>query len=137
VYKYFTSCPTCLEPIVDSERGGRVTVCDIEYHRECVVCAVCRVHLDVEAAHPGGLHVTPMKSSIENRNKRQMLLCEVHKNHVEVESTAQSVSDQQRAPSSQISWHAMMHEMTAHMCDDTAGMRLICCFCIQAANAAR
>jgi hypothetical protein len=88
VWKYFTCCPTCLEPIVDCERGGRVTVCDIEYHRDCVLCGVCRVHLDIELGNPERqIHVQPMKSSSENRSKRQMLLCEAHQHHVEVEST--------------------------------------------------
>lgn len=53
VWKYFAHCPTCREPVVDdgSSSGSgsdaaSVTVNEVEYHRQCALCFVCRRDLN-------------------------------------------------------------------------------------------
>ena len=54
VWKYFAHCPTCREPIVDdgssssgsSDAAASVTVNEVEYHRQCALCFVCRRDLN-------------------------------------------------------------------------------------------
>jgi hypothetical protein len=45
IRQFFSKCSTCHEPVVDDERGGSVTVNDVEYHGECVTCFVCKTSL--------------------------------------------------------------------------------------------
>lgn len=82
--QFFVKCGSCGDPVVGDERGGSVTVNDVEYHGECVSCAVCQCALNVTEqpvyARPRG----------EDENATQMLLCEEHKDFVPEEHYCKS-----------------------------------------------
>lgn len=51
VWKYFAHCPTCREPVADdgsssSDAAASVIVNEVEYHRQCALCFVCRRDLN-------------------------------------------------------------------------------------------